>query len=92
MWNDAIRFGPSANDNGEPFGNQMPPTTTFSSHASQWGDDFSSSDLNNDFFLFDDTYDFGRHSSISMPQPETTFDRSFSNLEINNSIAREPEQ
>lgn len=53
IWNDTIRYGSSAENNGEPFGSQCLPTTTFPFHVSQYGDNFDFSNFDTNFALFD---------------------------------------
>lgn len=65
IWDDTIRFGPSANNNGQTIGYQSLPTTTLPLHVSQAEDSFDFSDFNNDFLLFENTADFNCHSNMS---------------------------
>ncbi|KAF8864010.1 hypothetical protein BDZ45DRAFT_74597 [Acephala macrosclerotiorum] len=72
IWNDTIRYGSSANNNGEPFSNQCPPTTTFPFHVSQHGDNFDFSNFETDFPLFDHATDFGYYPDLNLSQLHTS--------------------
>jgi hypothetical protein len=60
IWDDSIRFEPSAIGEGEPFGNPSLPTTLSPSSVStsQSGNNFNFPNFNSDFLLFDDMVNF----------------------------------